>query len=94
MQMPDERLARALRARVRRRILEELVKSGPLSVGEIAEKVGLAEYNASKHLKLLHDLGVVECQYDPPKKIYYVSIPEMGELLKAYNEVASKLAKR
>jgi DNA-binding transcriptional ArsR family regulator len=52
--MPDERLARALRARVRRRILEELVKSGPLSVGEIAEKVGIAEYNASKHLKLLH----------------------------------------
>ncbi|ADB57729.1 ArsR/SmtB family transcription factor [Archaeoglobus profundus] len=92
--MPDEKLARALRARARRRILEELVKSGPLSVGEIAEKVGIAEYNASKHLKLLCDLGVVEYTYDPPKKIYYVSIPEMEELLKAYNAVASKLAKR
>ncbi len=92
--MPDERLARALRARVRRKILEELVRSGPLCVSEIAKRVGIAEYTASKHLKLLNDLGIVDCKYEPPKKVYYISIPEFGDLLKTYDVVARRLANK
>ncbi|AAB89974.1 MULTISPECIES: helix-turn-helix domain-containing protein [Archaeoglobus] len=92
--MPDEKLARALRARIRRRILKTIIDSGELSVTEISERLGIGKYSASKHLKLLYDLGLVNAREDPPRKLYYVSIPELKELLEAYDKVVEAISKR
>jgi DNA-binding transcriptional ArsR family regulator len=91
--MPDEKLARALRARIRRRILKTIMDSGELSVTEISERLGIGKYSASKHLKLLYDLGLVKVREDPPRKLYYVSVPELKELLEAYDKVVEAISK-
>jgi len=92
--MPDEKLARALRARIRRRILKTIIDSGELSVTEISEKLEIGKYSASKHLKLLYDLGLVDVKEDPPRKLYRVTIPEVRELLEAYDKVVEAISKR
>lgn len=92
--MPDERLARALRARIRRKILTELIRREMLSVSEVAKILNIPKYTASKHLKLLHDLGILECVEDPPRKLYRIAIPEIKNLLREYEIVAKKLAER
>lgn len=38
----------------------ELLRSGPLTVGEIAERLGFRQPQASKHLRILSDAGIVE----------------------------------
>ncbi|MBO8179481.1 MAG: helix-turn-helix transcriptional regulator [Archaeoglobus sp.] len=92
--MPDEKLARALRARIRRRILKTIIDSGELSVTEISKKLGIGKYSASKHLKLLYDLGLVDVKEDPPRKLYRVTVPEIRELLEAYDKVVEAISKR
>lgn len=48
----------------------ELLRDGPLSVGEIADRSGLRQPQASKHLKILGSHGVVEVQADANRRIY------------------------
>jgi len=40
----------------------ELLRSGPLTVGEIAERLGLLQPQASKHIRVLHEAGLVDVQ--------------------------------
>ena len=48
----------------------ELLRDGPLTVSEIADQVGLRQPQASKHLKVLSDKGVVEVEADANRRIY------------------------
>lgn len=48
----------------------ELLRDGPLTVGEIADRVGLRQPQASKHLKVLSDQGIVDVQADANRRIY------------------------
>ena len=48
----------------------ELLRDGPLSVGDIADRVGLRQPQTSKHLKVLSDKGVVEVEADANRRIY------------------------
>jgi len=48
----------------------ELLRDGPLSVGEIANQLGLNQPQASKHLKVLTDAGLVEVQAAANRRIY------------------------
>jgi len=48
----------------------ELLRDGPLSVGEIANQLGLNQPQASKHLKVLTDSGLVEVQAAANRRIY------------------------
>jgi len=48
----------------------ELLRGGPLSVGEIANQLGLNQPQASKHLKVLTDSGLVEVQAAANRRIY------------------------
>lgn len=48
----------------------ELLRAGPLTVGEIAEKAGLRQPQASKHLKVLAESGVVEVKAEANRRIY------------------------
>ncbi len=90
--MPDEKLARAIRSRKRRKILETLCENERMSVHEIADELDLSESSASKHLKLLYDLGLVEYEKEPPEKFYFLKIDEIKEMFEIYNLVAEKMA--
>jgi len=48
----------------------ELLRDGPLTVGEIADRLGLRQPQASKHLKVLSENGIVEVQAEANRRIY------------------------
>ena len=48
----------------------ELLRDGPLTVGEIANRLGLRQPQTSKHLKVLGDKGIVEARVDANRRIY------------------------
>ena len=48
----------------------ELLRAGPLSVGEVAARLGMRQPQASKHLKVLADSGIVTARADANRRIY------------------------
>ncbi|WP_084411146.1 ArsR/SmtB family transcription factor [Paenibacillus glacialis] len=48
----------------------ELLRESPLTVGEIAERLGLRQPQASKHLRVLSEAGIVEVQAVANRRIY------------------------
>ena len=50
---------KALADKTRWRIVQELLSS-PLTVTELAERLQVSQYNASKHLRILREAGIVE----------------------------------
>ena len=88
--MPDEKLARALGSRVRRDIIHILLKK-EMSVHKIADQMNLSEVNASKHLKKLYDLGLLNSKIDGRERYYSIKIIEIKDLIKEYDKVARKL---
>lgn len=48
----------------------ELLRDGPLTVGEIVERLGLQQPQVSKHLRVLSDAGLVEVQPSANRRIY------------------------
>ncbi|MBB6692780.1 winged helix-turn-helix transcriptional regulator [Cohnella xylanilytica] len=53
-----------------RLLIVELLREGPLTVGEIADRLGLRQPQTSKHLKVLSDNGFVEAKVDANRRIY------------------------
>ncbi|MEK5161640.1 metalloregulator ArsR/SmtB family transcription factor [Paenibacillus sp. FSL R5-0527] len=68
----------------------ELLRDGPLTVGEIANRLGLRQPQASKHLKILSDSGILETKADGNRRIYRLR-PEpfqaMDAWLKSFRQV-------
>ena len=91
--MPDEKLARALRAQIRREILHVLCQKEKMSVHEIKDKLNITESTASRHLKLLYDLGILEFEKKPPEKYYFLKFNEIKELLEIYDRIVEKMRK-
>ncbi len=89
--MPDEKLARALRAKQRRDILHLLCDNKKRTVQEIASLVGLSLTAASKHLRLLADYGILGMEQDPPHKYYFLKMPEIKELVDVYDKIVQKM---
>ena len=89
--MSDENLARAIRSRIRRDILHILCHKEKVSVHEIAKKLDISESSASKHLKLLYDLGFVIFEDRPPEKFYLLKIKEINDLFEVYDKIVKKL---
>lgn len=58
----------------------ELLREGPLTVGEIAEQLGLRQPQASKHLKVLSDSGIVEVKAEANRRIYKLRPEPFNEL--------------
>ncbi|GAA4829582.1 metalloregulator ArsR/SmtB family transcription factor [Paenibacillus vulneris] len=48
----------------------ELLRDGPLTVGEIADRLGLRQPQASKHLKVLSESGILEVKAEANRRIY------------------------
>ncbi|WP_088549542.1 ArsR/SmtB family transcription factor [Paenibacillus aquistagni] len=65
----DTSIFAALAEPSRLRIIE-LLREGPLTVGDIAIQTGLRQPQASKHLRVLSDAGLVEVQRDANKRYY------------------------
>lgn len=85
--MSDEKLARAIRARSRRNILKFLCGKKRASVHKIAKELDLSESLASRHLKMLYDLRIIDSTYEPPEKFYFLKIKEIKQLFKVYDKV-------
>jgi len=68
----------------------ELLRDGPLSVGEIAESLGLKQPQVSKHLRILSEAGLVEVQPIANKRIYKLRpqpLKEMDSWIKSFRHV-------
>ena len=63
----------------RLRILQEL-KDGPASVGELVERLGLKQANASKQLGMLQASGIIERRQEGNRAIYSIAMPLVFDL--------------
>ena len=69
----------------------ELLRDGPLTVGEIADRLGLRQPQASKHLKVLTDNGILEVRADANRRIYRLLPAPFQDLeawVKTFNRVS------
>lgn len=57
-----------------------LLQKGPLTVGEIAERLDIRQPQASKHLKVLLDAGLVEVRADANRRNYMLRSKPFQEL--------------
>nr|WP_188456432.1 metalloregulator ArsR/SmtB family transcription factor [Virgibacillus oceani]GGG84420.1 transcriptional regulator [Virgibacillus oceani] len=58
----------------------ELLRDGPLTVGEIAAKLGMRQPQASKHLRVLSDAGLVEVHPSANRRFYKLRSEPFKEL--------------
>ncbi len=58
----------------------ELLRDGPLTVGEIAQRLGLQQPQVSKHLKVLNEAEIVEVQPQANRRIYTLRREPFQEL--------------
>ncbi|MCR2805713.1 ArsR/SmtB family transcription factor [Paenibacillus soyae] len=68
----------------------DLLAGGPLSVGEIAERLQLRQPQASKHLRVLLEAGLVEVEAEANRRNYKLRIEplkEMDEWLERYRRI-------
>ena len=57
-------------AEPRRRQILDLLAGGERSVGEIVGALGLGQPQASKHLRVLHEVGLVAARQDGRRRLY------------------------
>ncbi|TMV52269.1 winged helix-turn-helix transcriptional regulator [Paenibacillus mesophilus] len=58
----------------------ELLLNGPLTVGDIANRLGLRQPQASKHLRVLLEAGLVEVQAVANRRSYKIRLEPFREL--------------
>ncbi|MBZ5202654.1 winged helix-turn-helix transcriptional regulator [Planomicrobium chinense] len=63
----------------------ELLKKGPLTVGEIAEELGIRQPQVSKHLKVLSEAGIVAVHPIGNRRVYQLN-PEPFQELQEWTE--------
>jgi len=58
----------------------ELLRDGPLTVGQITQRLGLQQPQVSKHLKVLSEADIVEVQPQANRRIYQLRREPFQEL--------------
>src|SRR5215470_17769456 len=58
----------------------ELLRDGPLTVGQITQQLGLQQPQVSKHLKVLSEAAIVEVQPQANRRIYRLRREPFQEL--------------
>jgi DNA-binding transcriptional ArsR family regulator len=58
----------------------ELLRSGPCSVGEIAEALGIRQPQVSKHLRVLGDAGLVTGEPVARRRIYHLEVEPFEQI--------------
>jgi DNA-binding transcriptional ArsR family regulator len=69
----------ALAEPTRRRMLD-LLRQHPRMVGELAELLGISQPNASKHLRVLREAGLVRVRRDSQRRWYTLHPAPLAEL--------------
>ena len=64
-----------------RRAILDLLMRGPRSVGEIVERTGMSQPNASRHLRILRESGLVQSSADRQRRIYELRPEGLAELI-------------
>jgi DNA-binding transcriptional ArsR family regulator len=64
-------------AEPRRRQILDLLAGGERSVGELVERLGIAQPQVSKHLRVLREVGVVEVRADGRQRLYRLNGPAL-----------------
>lgn len=64
-----------------RREILDLLAAGPRAVGEIATTTGLSQPNASRHLRILRDAGLVAPRVEGQRRIYALRPAGLAELI-------------
>ncbi|SEG72019.1 helix-turn-helix transcriptional regulator [Paenibacillus sp. UNC499MF] len=85
----DARVMSAL-AEPNRLLILELLRERPLTVGDIAERLLLRQPQASKHLRVLSEAGLVKAQVDANRRIYSLQpepFQELDEWLERYRVI-------
>lgn len=77
--MTYEKALAALADPTRRAVFERL-KSGPASVGEIAQDMPVSRPAVSQHLKALKDAGLVRDEPRGTARLYRIHAPGLAEL--------------
>ncbi len=90
MEQKEEKLSRAISAFARREILR-LLADKELTVKEIAQKTNQSVSLASRHLKMLYDLGFLDVKKRFPNKFYSLKVRELKKLLEVYDKVIDKI---
>ena len=90
MEQKEEKLSRAISAYSRRQILRLLAEK-ELTVKEIAASTKMSVSLASRHLKLLYDLGFLNVRKVYPNKFYSLKVKELKALLDVYDKVINKI---
>lgn len=70
---------RALAEPSRFQIVELLLK-GPRPVGDVVDHLGISQPQASKHLHILSDAGLVDVRVDAQRRIYTLRSEPLQEL--------------
>jgi DNA-binding transcriptional ArsR family regulator len=68
----------------------DLLREGPLTVGEIVDRLQIRQPQASKHLRVLHEAGVVEFNAEANRRIYKLRsepFKELNSWLEQYREL-------
>ena len=81
MQDFEARLFQALASPVRLRILELLRASGSMTVSEIQQRLGIEAANASQHLAVLRDRGMVTRRREGTSVWYSISDSRLHRVL-------------
>ena len=64
----------------RRRDILDVLHDGEAAVGDLVERLSLAQPDVSKHLKVLRDVGLVTSRSDGRQRIYRVHAPALQPL--------------
>lgn len=68
----------------------ELLRDGPLTVNQVADRLKIRQPQTSKHLKILHEAGMVEVQAEANRRIYRLRpepLQEMDEWLESFRGI-------
>jgi DNA-binding transcriptional ArsR family regulator len=71
----------------------ELLREGPRPVGVVAERLGMSQPQASKHLRVLSEAGLVGSRVDAQRRIYALRpepLKELAEWTERYRRVWEK----
>lgn len=72
----------------------ELLRDGPLPVGDIVDHLRLHQPQVSKHLRILSDAGIVEVHPDAQRRIYKLRPDPFRELEKWTRSYTQALEER
>jgi DNA-binding transcriptional ArsR family regulator len=68
-------------AEPKRRLILDLLREQPRSVGELVAETGLSQPGTSKHLRVLREAGLVRVEKDAQRRVYELNPQALAELI-------------